>query len=122
MNSSVSHADPWILGDACNPKMYGGFPKLGVPFWGVPIIRTSILGSILGYPNIGKLPYSYQGPKSIQVDPADLQVWRNTSAGFARLDIQKTKLLPVSRSSSFTSREEVEFTGRHVSSGAFKSA
>ena len=34
--------------------IYGGFPKLGVPFWGVPIIRT--LGSILGSPYLGKLP------------------------------------------------------------------
>ena len=22
--------------------IYGGFPKLGVPFWGVPIIRTIV--------------------------------------------------------------------------------
>ena len=23
-------------------KLYGGFPKLGVPFWGVPMIRTIV--------------------------------------------------------------------------------
>ena len=37
-----------------------GFPKLGVPFWGVRIMRIivlSILGSILGFPYFGKLPY-----------------------------------------------------------------
>ena len=31
---------------------YRGFPKLGVPFWGVPIIRTRVFGgSILGSPS-----------------------------------------------------------------------
>ena len=38
----------------------GSFLKLGVPFQGVPIIRTivfwGILGSILGSPDFGKLP------------------------------------------------------------------
>ena len=48
-------------------KQHGGFPKLGVTFLGVPIIRTygfrvkvlgfSILGSILGSPHFGKLPH-----------------------------------------------------------------
>ena len=37
--------------------LYGGFPKLGLPFWGVPIIRIiKILGSILRSPYFGKLP------------------------------------------------------------------
>ena len=34
----------------------GGFPKLGVPFWGPHNKAYNILGSILGYPNFGKLP------------------------------------------------------------------
>ena len=34
-----------------------GFPKIRVPFLGVPIIRTSILGSILGFLYLGKLPH-----------------------------------------------------------------
>ena len=38
--------------------LYGGFPKLGVPF-GDPYNKDyGILGSILGYPNFGKLPWS----------------------------------------------------------------
>ena len=38
--------------------IYGGFPKLGCSFLGVPIIRAySILGSMLGYLHFGKLPY-----------------------------------------------------------------
>ena len=37
---------------------FGGFPKLGVPFWGGPFIKDdSILGSMLGSPSFGKLPY-----------------------------------------------------------------
>ena len=36
---------------------YGGFPKLGVPFGGPYKKDYSILGSILGYPNFGKLPW-----------------------------------------------------------------
>ena len=34
-----------------------GFPKIRGTFLGVPIIRISILGSILGSPYFGKLPY-----------------------------------------------------------------
>ena len=35
-------------------KIFGGFPKLGVPFWGVPMIRTIVLcGSIFGFPDFG---------------------------------------------------------------------
>ena len=36
----------------------GGFPKLGVPFWGVICFFKdySILGSVLGSPYCGKLP------------------------------------------------------------------
>ena len=37
--------------------LYGGFLKLGVPFGGPHNKNYSILGSILGYPNFGKLPY-----------------------------------------------------------------
>ena len=37
--------------------MIWGFPKIRGTFLGVPIMRTSTLGSILGYPNFGKLPY-----------------------------------------------------------------
>ena len=38
--------------------LYGGFPKLGVHFLEVPIIRTIVyLGSILVSPDFGKLPY-----------------------------------------------------------------
>ena len=41
---------------AKNPKhLFGGFPKLGVPFGGPYNKDYSILGSILGYPNFGKL-------------------------------------------------------------------
>ena len=32
---------------------YGGFPKLGVPFWGPHNKDYSILGSILGPPILG---------------------------------------------------------------------
>ena len=37
--------------------VYGDFPKLGVPFRGPNNKDYSILGSILGYPYFGKLPY-----------------------------------------------------------------
>ena len=37
--------------------LYGGFPKLDVPFWGPYNEDYTSLGSILGYPNFGKLPY-----------------------------------------------------------------
>ena len=42
--------------------LYGDFPKLKVP-WGSLKIRTIviILGSILGYPNFGRLPYGDNG-------------------------------------------------------------
>ena len=37
----------------------GGFPKLGVPSWGVPIIRIQVYWGliILGPPFLGKLPF-----------------------------------------------------------------
>ena len=35
-------------GSSTSPGLYGGFPKLGVPFWGPYIKDNSILGSILG--------------------------------------------------------------------------
>ena len=34
----------------------GGFPKIGVPFWGPHNKDYNILGSILGSPHFGKLP------------------------------------------------------------------
>ena len=38
----------------------GSFPTLGVPFLGGPHIKDySILGSILGYPNFGKVPNKF---------------------------------------------------------------
>ena len=36
----------------------GGFPNLGVPFWGPHNKDYNILGSILGFPYFGKLPYT----------------------------------------------------------------
>ena len=36
----------------------GGFPKLGVPFWGSPII---VFGVYIGVPNFGKLLYEAEG-------------------------------------------------------------
>ena len=43
---------PWAQGP------YKGLPKLGVPFWGPYNKDYSILGSIMGSPYFGKLPYS----------------------------------------------------------------
>ena len=37
-------------------NLNGGLPKLGVPFWGSYNKDSSILGSILGSPYLGKLP------------------------------------------------------------------
>ena len=37
--------------------LYGGFPKLGVPFWGPYNKDYSISGSILGSSYLGNLPY-----------------------------------------------------------------
>ena len=45
------------------PKGPGGrsFPQLGVPFLEIPLVRTnSILGSKLGSPYFGKLPYMFR--------------------------------------------------------------
>ena len=39
----------------------GGFPKLGVTFWGPNNKDYSIWGSMLGSPYFGKLPYRYIG-------------------------------------------------------------
>ena len=39
-------------------REYGGFPKLGVPFWGSQ--DYNILGPILRYPYFGKLPYYFE--------------------------------------------------------------
>ena len=38
--------------------VYGSFPKLWVPFWGPYNKDCGILGSILGSPYFGKLPYT----------------------------------------------------------------
>ena len=37
--------------------LVSGLPKFGVPFWGPCNKDYSILGSMLGSPNVGKLPY-----------------------------------------------------------------
>ena len=43
---------------ACLREVFGGFRKLGVLFFGGPTNRDySILGSILGSPHFGKLPF-----------------------------------------------------------------
>ena len=33
-----------------------GFPKIGVPFWGVPIMRIIVFGGILGVPLFWETP------------------------------------------------------------------
>ena len=48
--------------EPCRIFNMGGFPKLGVPFWGPNINDYSILGSILGSPGFGKLPYQPRTP------------------------------------------------------------
>ena len=50
MDTPSSHFEHWVLGrQAAKFPRYGGFAKLGVPFWGSPIIKTIVLwGSILG--------------------------------------------------------------------------
>ena len=40
---------------------FRGFPKLGVPFWGPENRDYSILGSILGSPYFGQLPFRVEG-------------------------------------------------------------
>ena len=49
--------------EVCVKAIYiWGFPKIRGTFLGVPIFNDySILGSILGYPNFGKLPYRDPG-------------------------------------------------------------
>ena len=47
----------WKLGIYGGLWGIGGFLKLGVPFWGPNNKDCSILGSILGSPYFGKLPY-----------------------------------------------------------------
>ena len=47
-------------------RPYGGFPKLGAPFWGGPYSKDyRTLGSILGSPSFGKLPYLLYGRFSL---------------------------------------------------------
>ena len=55
-------------------KIFGGIPKLGVPFWGSSYKDYSILGSILGSPYLGKLPVETQAYSffNIVADPAVL--------------------------------------------------
>ena len=49
------------------PKLYGSFPKLGVPFGGPYNRDYSILGSKLGSPYFGKLPYK---PSTLNPEPS----------------------------------------------------
>ena len=62
------------LGDAGTTwEQYGGFPKLGVPFFGGPCSKDcSILGSILRFPYFGKLPYL----KSLSLSTGILRLYR----------------------------------------------
>ena len=45
-------------------RFLGGFPTIMGTFCRVPIIRTRVMGSILGSPSVGKLPFkiSEKGP------------------------------------------------------------
>ena len=58
MRSSKFRTSNQALWDCFTYKPpFGGFPKLGVPFGGPSNKGYSILGSILGSPNFGKLPF-----------------------------------------------------------------
>ena len=46
------------LGFRARGPGYVGFPKLGVPFWGVPIIRTMEFGSLYWGPSVQKTGYN----------------------------------------------------------------
>ena len=45
------------------PLLYGGCPKIRVTFLGVYYNDCSILGSIFGFPYLGKLPYVQRFPR-----------------------------------------------------------
>ena len=47
---------------------YGGFPKVGVPFWSTYNKDYGNLGSILGSPYCGKLPYGNDIPELRNLD------------------------------------------------------
>ena len=64
------------------PKQYGGFPKLGVPgtfFWGPHNKDYSILGSILGFPHFGKVPYC--NPYDFHPQPSTLGSRKSKGSG-----------------------------------------
>ena len=46
----------WPLLHEALTEQDGGFPKLGVPFWGPHTKDYTIRGSILGFPYFGKVP------------------------------------------------------------------
>ena len=55
----------------------GGFPKLGVPYWGSYSKDCSILGSTLGSPYFGKLPnIEFQANYSHAADLTTCKAWR----------------------------------------------
>ena len=71
--------------------MFDGFPKFGVPFWGVPIIRSIVLwGSILGSPYLGKLPFC-RLPEKLESSPQAL-----TGLGFG-IQIEAWDLMLICR-------------------------
>ena len=48
--------------------LHRGFPKLGVPFWGGPQNKDhGILGSILGFLSLGKLPHGTSDAQAAKV-------------------------------------------------------
>ena len=53
-------AEAGLGGPGLKSEDLGGFPKLGVPFGGPNDKDYSILGSILGSPYFGKLPFKLQ--------------------------------------------------------------
>ena len=63
MRAEVDNLHP--IFNAKDEILNGGFPKLGVPFWGSNNKDYSIFGSILGSPNFGKLPnFHPHGPSA----------------------------------------------------------
>ena len=66
--------------------IFGSFPKLGVPFWGVYNKDYRILGSIVGSPDFGKLPFIVMlvtislTPSSLKLNSARLRLLGGTSS------------------------------------------
>ena len=54
--SFVRNSDVQLREHDLKQTIYGGFPKLGVPFWVFMIRNSSILGAMLGVPPFGTLP------------------------------------------------------------------